>query len=54
MTAYTETTITLNAADTTFAKTLALNEATSTGLKTSDNKVFTVTTINVGAHTFNL
>ncbi|KAH8780911.1 hypothetical protein F5883DRAFT_405772 [Diaporthe sp. PMI_573] len=51
---YTDTTITLNAADTTFAKTLALNEATSTGLKTTDNKVFTVQTINIGAHTFNL
>ncbi|POS71599.1 hypothetical protein DHEL01_v210005 [Diaporthe helianthi] len=61
---YIDTTITLNAADTTFAKTLALNKATSTGLKTTDNKVFTVVpcqvanmqkqTINIGAHTFNL
>ncbi|KAI3391257.1 hypothetical protein diail_7658 [Diaporthe ilicicola] len=51
---YTHTTITLNAADTTFAGTLAINEVSSTGLKTSDNKVFTVDTINVDAHTYNL
>ena len=44
----------LNAADTTFAGTLGINEVTSTGLKTEDNKVFTVETINVQAHTYNL
>ncbi|KAI3325877.1 hypothetical protein HD806DRAFT_426207 [Xylariaceae sp. AK1471] len=51
---YIDTTITLNAADSTFAKTLALNEATSSGLTTSDNKVFKVSTININSHTFNL
>lgn len=44
----------LNAADTTFAGTLGTNEVTSTGFKTEDNKVFTVQTINVDAHTYNL
>ncbi|KAI1362715.1 hypothetical protein F5Y08DRAFT_311245 [Xylaria arbuscula] len=51
---YINTVITLNAADSTFAGTLALNEATSSGLTTSDNKVFTVSTINIQSHTFNI
>ncbi|KAI3401817.1 hypothetical protein diail_8195 [Diaporthe ilicicola] len=51
---YTDTTITLNSADTTFAGTLVLTDATSSGLETSDNQVFTVATINIEAHTFNL
>jgi hypothetical protein len=33
---------------------LALNEATSSGLTTSDNKVFKVSTINIKSHTFNI
>lgn len=51
---YVDTTVILNEADTTFAGTLGTNEVTSTGLKTEDNKVFTVETINVQAHTYNL
>ncbi|KAI1289045.1 hypothetical protein F5Y03DRAFT_378562 [Xylaria venustula] len=51
---YINTVITLDSADSTFAGTLALNEATSTGLTTSDNKVFKVTTINIQSHTFDL
>ncbi|CAI0649385.1 hypothetical protein CGCF415_v012463 [Colletotrichum fructicola] len=50
---YTDTTIILNAADTTFKGTLGLNEADSTGLTTSDSKTFKVTTINIHSHTFN-
>ncbi|KAI0431095.1 hypothetical protein F5Y09DRAFT_305918 [Xylaria sp. FL1042] len=51
---YINTVITLNSADSTFAGTLALNEATSSGLTTSDNKVFKVSTINIQSHTFNI
>lgn len=51
---YVDTTVILNEADTTFAGTLGTNEVTSTGLKTEDNKIFTVETINVQAHTYNL
>ncbi|KAH8890155.1 hypothetical protein GQ53DRAFT_867898 [Thozetella sp. PMI_491] len=52
---YLSTTIILDAADLTFGPTLALNEATSSGLTTGDNgKTWTVATINIGAHTFNL
>ncbi|OJJ98546.1 hypothetical protein ASPACDRAFT_62046 [Aspergillus aculeatus ATCC 16872] len=51
---YIDTTIVLNAADSTFAGTLATNEVTSTGLKTSDSKTFTVETINVQAHTYDI
>ncbi|KAI0102123.1 hypothetical protein GGR51DRAFT_562795 [Nemania sp. FL0031] len=51
---YVDTVITLNAADSTFARTLAINEATSSGLTTSDNKVFKVSTINIQSHTFNI
>jgi hypothetical protein len=52
---YTDTTIILDAADASFGKTLAINEATSSGLKTTDNgKTWTVSTINVQAHTYNL
>ncbi|KAL3305275.1 hypothetical protein RB213_008044 [Colletotrichum asianum] len=50
---YTNTTIILNAADTTFKGTLGLNEADPTGLTTSDSKTFKVTTINIHSHTFN-
>ncbi|KAI0188203.1 hypothetical protein EV127DRAFT_434964 [Xylaria flabelliformis] len=51
---YIDTVITLNAADSTFARTLAINEATSSGLTTSDNKIFKVSTINIQSHTFNI
>ncbi|KAJ8129003.1 hypothetical protein O1611_g4628 [Lasiodiplodia mahajangana] len=51
---YVDTVITLDAADSTFARTLAINEATSSGLTTSDNKVFKVSTINIQSHTFNI
>ncbi|KAK5797978.1 hypothetical protein VI817_004269 [Penicillium citrinum] len=51
---YLDTTIILNAADSTFAGTLGLNEATSSGLKTSDNKVYTVASIKIQSHTYNL
>ncbi|RAL09419.1 uncharacterized protein BO97DRAFT_168399 [Aspergillus homomorphus CBS 101889] len=51
---YIDTTIILNAADSTFAGTLATNEVSSTGLKTSDHKTFTVETINVQAHTYDV
>ncbi|KAH8430686.1 uncharacterized protein LDX57_008348 [Aspergillus melleus] len=50
---YVDTTIILNAADSTFAGTLGLNNADSTGLNTEDNKTFKVDTININAHTFN-
>ncbi|CAP92998.1 Pc16g03280 [Penicillium rubens Wisconsin 54-1255] len=52
---YADTTIILDAADSSFGDTLAINEATSSGLKTTDNgKTWTVSTINVQAHTYNL
>ncbi|KAF9890098.1 hypothetical protein FE257_006259 [Aspergillus nanangensis] len=52
---YTSTTITLDSADASFGDTLAINEATSSGLTTSDSgKTWTVSTINIQAHTFNL
>ncbi|CAI7601064.1 unnamed protein product [Penicillium pancosmium] len=51
---YLDTTIILNAADSTFAGTLGLNEATSSGLKTTDNKVYTVSSIKIQSHTYNL
>ncbi|KAH6954334.1 hypothetical protein HG530_010458 [Fusarium avenaceum] len=50
---YLDTTIILNEADATFGKTLGLNEATSTGLSTSDGgKTWAVRTISHKAHTF--
>lgn len=51
---YLDTTIILNAADSTFAGTLGLNEATSSGLKTTDNKIYTVSSIKIQSHTYNL
>ncbi|RAL03278.1 uncharacterized protein BO80DRAFT_402271 [Aspergillus ibericus CBS 121593] len=52
---YLETTIILNAEDSTFGNTLAINEATSSGLTTSDNgKTWTVSTININSHTYNV
>lgn len=51
---YLDTTIILNAADSTFADTLGLTDATSSGLKTSDNKVYTVASIKIQSHTYNL
>ncbi|OOF93945.1 hypothetical protein ASPCADRAFT_52564 [Aspergillus carbonarius ITEM 5010] len=52
---YLDTTIILNAADSTFGNTLAINEATSSGLTTSDNgKTWTVSTININSHTYDL
>ncbi|CAI7590281.1 unnamed protein product [Penicillium bialowiezense] len=52
---YLDTTIILNAADSSFADTLAINEATSSGLKTSDNgKTWTVSSIKIQSHTYDL
>ncbi|GKZ17435.1 hypothetical protein AbraIFM66951_004737 [Aspergillus brasiliensis] len=52
---YLDTTIILNAEDSSFGDTLAINEASSSGLSTSDNgKTWTVETINIDAHTYNL
>lgn len=52
---YLDTTIILDAADSSFGNTLAINEATSSGLKTTDNgKTWTVSTIKVQSHTYNL
>ncbi|KAM0197358.1 hypothetical protein ACHAPI_005224 [Fusarium lateritium] len=50
---YLDTTIILNEADETFGNTLGLNEATSSGLDTSDGgKTWAVDTISHKAHTF--
>ncbi|KAE8148594.1 hypothetical protein BDV25DRAFT_158005 [Aspergillus avenaceus] len=49
---YLDTTIILDSADSTFAGTLGLTNADSTGLESSDSKTFTVDTININAHTF--
>ncbi|WZH46997.1 uncharacterized protein QYS62_008127 [Fusarium acuminatum] len=50
---YLDTTIILNEADETFGNTLGLNEATSSGLGTSDGgKTWAVSTISHKAHTF--
>lgn len=52
---YLDTTIILNAADSSFGDTLAINEATSSGLKTNDNgKTWTVSSIKVQSHTYDL
>ncbi|KAF7712532.1 Uncharacterized protein PECH_003071 [Penicillium ucsense] len=52
---YLATTIILNSADPAFGKTLAINEATSSRLTTKDGgKTWTVSTIDIGSHTFNL
>ncbi|PYH92420.1 hypothetical protein BO71DRAFT_383640 [Aspergillus ellipticus CBS 707.79] len=51
---YIDTTIILNAADSTFAGTLSTNEITSSGLKSSDDKTFTVATVKVNSHTYDL
>ena len=52
---YLDTTIILNAADSSFKDTLAIEEATSSGLKTSDNgKTWTVDSIKIQSHTYNL
>ncbi|KAJ5318862.1 hypothetical protein MYU51_012699 [Penicillium brevicompactum] len=52
---YLDTTVILNAADSSFGDTLAINEATSSGLKTSDNgKTWTVSSIKIQSHTYDL
>ncbi|KAM0239569.1 hypothetical protein ACHAP5_008215 [Fusarium lateritium] len=52
---YLDTTIILNEADETFGNTLGLNEATSSGLDTSDGgKTWAVSTISHKAHTFDV
>ncbi|KAF7552846.1 hypothetical protein G7Z17_g4053 [Cylindrodendrum hubeiense] len=52
---YTDTTIILNAIDTTFKDTLVLTEATSSGFSTTDGgKTWTVDTINIQAHTYDV
>ncbi|OJJ52856.1 hypothetical protein ASPSYDRAFT_561669 [Aspergillus sydowii CBS 593.65] len=52
---YTSTTILLDSEDSSFVDTLVLTEATSSGLTTSDNgKTWTVDTININEHTFDL
>lgn len=52
---YLDTTIILDAADSSFIDTLAINEATSSGLKTNDNgKTWTVSSIKIQSHTYNL
>ncbi|CAG8931391.1 unnamed protein product [Penicillium salamii] len=52
---YLDTTIILNAADSSFKDTLAIEEATSSGLKTSDNgKTWTVSSIKIQSHTYDL
>ncbi|KAL2864016.1 uncharacterized protein BJX67DRAFT_374176 [Aspergillus lucknowensis] len=50
---YLSTTIILDSADQSFGDTLAINEADSSGLTTSDDgKTWTVSTININSHTF--
>ncbi|OQD63108.1 hypothetical protein PENPOL_c010G05399 [Penicillium polonicum] len=52
---YLDTTIILDAADSSFIDTLAIEEATSSGLKTNDNgKTWTVSSIKIQSHTYNL
>ncbi|CAI7610206.1 unnamed protein product [Penicillium discolor] len=52
---YLDTSIILDAADSSFGDTLAIEEATSSGLKTNDNgKTWTVSSIKVQSHTYNL
>ncbi|KAI1084175.1 hypothetical protein F5B20DRAFT_523938 [Whalleya microplaca] len=52
---YVSTTVILDSADESFGDTLALNEATSSGLTTSDGgKTWKVNTINIQSHTFNI
>lgn len=52
---YLDTTIILDAADSSFSDTLAIEEATSSGLKTNDNgKTWTVSSIKIQSHTYNL
>jgi hypothetical protein len=55
---YLHTTITLNEADLSFGNTLAINEATSSGLKSTDNgKTWSVSSIqiqSIQSHTYNL
>ncbi|KAG0157801.1 hypothetical protein Pdw03_1447 [Penicillium digitatum] len=52
---YLDTTIILDAADPSFGDTLAIEEVISSGLKTADEgKTWTVSSIEVQAHTYNL
>lgn len=52
---YLNTTIVLNAADSTFGNTLAINEADNSGFSSSDGgKTWAVSTINIHQHTFNV
>lgn len=52
-TEYLSTTIVLDKADSAFGDTLSLNEATSSGLTTSDSGVtWSVDTININAYTY--
>lgn len=51
---YIDTTIILNAADTTFAGTLATYDSSNSGLETSDHITFTVSTITIDAFTFDV
>ncbi|PWY69060.1 hypothetical protein BO70DRAFT_400120 [Aspergillus heteromorphus CBS 117.55] len=52
---YLDTTIILNAADTSFGDTLSINEATSSGLKTTDDgTTWEVSTIKIESHTYDL
>ncbi|EPS28362.1 hypothetical protein PDE_03308 [Penicillium oxalicum 114-2] len=52
---YLSTKIILDSADPAFGKTLVLNEARTSGLTTTDGgKTWTVATIDIGAHTFNI
>jgi hypothetical protein len=53
VTEYLDTTIILDAADSSFINTLALNEATTSGVSTTDGgKTWVVDTIDIQAHTF--
>ncbi|KAK6088131.1 hypothetical protein SCUP234_01197 [Seiridium cupressi] len=50
---YLDTTVILDSSDSTFGDTLALNEATSSGLSTTDGGItWVVDTIDIQAHTF--
>ncbi|KAH6654218.1 hypothetical protein BKA67DRAFT_272525 [Truncatella angustata] len=52
---YLDTTVVLDSADSSFGNTLALNEATTSGLSTTDGgKTWVVDTINIQEHTFSV
>lgn len=52
---YLDTTVILDSADSTFGNTMALNEATTSGLSTTDGGItWVVDTIDIQQHTFSV